>query len=968
MAYDGFISYSHAADGRLAPALQGGLQLLAKPWNSRRALRIFRDETGLSTNPHLWSAIEKALDESQWFVLFASPEAARSEWVNKEISHWLATKAVDHLLPVVTDGTWDWDRTLGDFTAESSAVPEALRGGLADEPRHLDLRWARTETDLDLRNTRFRSAVADLAAPMHGVAKDELEGEDIRQHRRTRRLARAGVSALTILVVIAVALGILALVSRNQAVSTSTTARAQALAAESLSELSADPEVSVLLARLALQQRSVPQAVAALRQAIDASPVKVALPTQSVGNCPPNGGPSISYSPSGTRVAESVCTDDVVVLDAASGHVVYRRHLSGQVGAVAYDPTGHVLAVGTNKGVDLLDPSSGALQTQLSGGAGPRRTPGASGGPPLAPGASGGPPLAPGASGGPPLAPGASGGPPLAPGASATAAPADALAPNGANALAFSADGSKVAATTFFGTTVWDVASGKVLFSLFEPHSDDTVAFTPDGKTLVVGTEGPTEVVDVSSGQVVKTLSPPNQTLAGDQPNPIALKGTILAVGANVSGSGDVSADIDLWDTETWTMFEVLTTVTGTSVGDVSISPDGQRVAVGNFDGTGGIWSITPDQELVTLEGQTADLNALSFSPSGSDVVTGANDGTARIYRAGGPWRATLNAQLCGCGNEIGWQPHKVVALARSSSDIVLQAWQLPAGRPVPDPTVLNTHQGDAGAVLSSDGKLAATWTETAQISPVKVQDTATGKVVFTLPATTVSRVSFSADDRLLAVTDAQGRLHITTLSSGRTIVGTGWSESCQGSGNPPALSRDDRLVAVYSFCGQVKVGRIATARPFETYNQTGQLSAAAFNPLGNRLALASWDDSVTVLNVGTDKPVLELVGHTRGVNGVVYSPRGRYIISTSTDDTIRVWAAVTGQLLQVDHDLSIPGSPSVSPDGALVAESNNDNEVRLWPLCPDCQDPAALLKSSRSSVVSPLTPLERAEVASQAG
>ena len=51
MVYDGFMSYSHAADDRLAPALQQGLQRLAKPWNSRRALRIFRDETGLSTNP-----------------------------------------------------------------------------------------------------------------------------------------------------------------------------------------------------------------------------------------------------------------------------------------------------------------------------------------------------------------------------------------------------------------------------------------------------------------------------------------------------------------------------------------------------------------------------------------------------------------------------------------------------------------------------------------------------------------------------------------------------------------------------------------------------------------------------------------------------------------------------------------------------------------------------------------------------
>ena len=43
--YDAFVSYSHAADGRLAPALQRGLQSLAKPWYRRRALRVFRRGT-----------------------------------------------------------------------------------------------------------------------------------------------------------------------------------------------------------------------------------------------------------------------------------------------------------------------------------------------------------------------------------------------------------------------------------------------------------------------------------------------------------------------------------------------------------------------------------------------------------------------------------------------------------------------------------------------------------------------------------------------------------------------------------------------------------------------------------------------------------------------------------------------------------------------------------------------------------
>jgi hypothetical protein len=57
MAFDAFISYSHAADGRLAPALQRAIQRLAQPWYRARALRVFRDESALSANPHLWSSI-----------------------------------------------------------------------------------------------------------------------------------------------------------------------------------------------------------------------------------------------------------------------------------------------------------------------------------------------------------------------------------------------------------------------------------------------------------------------------------------------------------------------------------------------------------------------------------------------------------------------------------------------------------------------------------------------------------------------------------------------------------------------------------------------------------------------------------------------------------------------------------------------------------------------------------------------
>jgi hypothetical protein len=42
-AHDAFVSDSHEADLGFAPALQRGLQRLAKPWYRRTALRVFLD-------------------------------------------------------------------------------------------------------------------------------------------------------------------------------------------------------------------------------------------------------------------------------------------------------------------------------------------------------------------------------------------------------------------------------------------------------------------------------------------------------------------------------------------------------------------------------------------------------------------------------------------------------------------------------------------------------------------------------------------------------------------------------------------------------------------------------------------------------------------------------------------------------------------------------------------------------------
>ena len=57
---------------------------------------------------------------------------------------------------------------------------------------------------------------------------------------------------------------------------------------------------------------------------------------------------------------------------------------------------------------------------------------------------------------------------------------------------------------------------------------------------------------------------------------------------------------------------------------------------MGNDDGSGGVWAVSTGEELVTLRGQTAEINTIAFSPDGTTVAAVAEDGTARTYRAAG--------------------------------------------------------------------------------------------------------------------------------------------------------------------------------------------------------------------------------------------------------------------------------------------------------------------------------------------
>ena len=269
--YDAFMSYSHSTDAELAPVLQRLIRRVGRPWYRRSSLRVFRDSTSLTMTAGMWDSITSAMRASRFFVLMASPAAAKSQWVQREIAFWKEHKGLSNLFIVLTEGTIVWDETATDFDwARTTALPPGnLANAFAAEPLWEDVRGARGTSRWGQRNVRLRDAARTLAAPMYGLTKEELDGEDERESRRARWFLQGSIAGLVLLLIAALGAGGVALAQRNSALAQLRDATSQAIAAESLNVADRDPELSARLALLAYEALPSARTAAALMSAVN---------------------------------------------------------------------------------------------------------------------------------------------------------------------------------------------------------------------------------------------------------------------------------------------------------------------------------------------------------------------------------------------------------------------------------------------------------------------------------------------------------------------------------------------------------------------------------------------------------------------------------------------------------------------------------------------------------------------------
>lgn len=170
-----FISYSHA-DKKAAEELQKVLDdfhlsdaLKEKYPDRPEVLReIFRDDTGLPAGSNLTEEIQKQLEQSNYLIVICSPNAAKSEWVNKEIDYFKTHRNPTHIIPFIIDGVAN-----AKDASDQECFPTALKS--------LEARGANIST------FSFERAIIEVIAGALEIDVDDLWQRHVRAEEAKKR-------------------------------------------------------------------------------------------------------------------------------------------------------------------------------------------------------------------------------------------------------------------------------------------------------------------------------------------------------------------------------------------------------------------------------------------------------------------------------------------------------------------------------------------------------------------------------------------------------------------------------------------------------------------------------------------------------------------------------------------------------------------------------------------------------------
>lgn len=508
--------------------------------------------------------------------------------------------------------------------------------------------------------------------------------------------------------------------------------------------------------------------------------------------------------------------------------------------------------------------------------------------------------------------------------------------------LAYSPDGKLLATASADHTIrIWNTETGDSV-AILKGHKShvNTVAFSPDGKYLVSGSgdmdpyyEGGNRVLwnnseacvnmwDVETWSFKEKLYNSNIAIVSVNYSPkgdliafstwftsinifdlssktilhsynngaCSLNTAFTANGRYVAyGNGVLGNDreyLNIVDTETWDIKQQIITHRDADVSSTCFSPDGKYLLMTSTDKSIRIWNTETGELFKEFSGHKSFVYSASFSPDGERVVSSSFDGETRI-------------------------------------------WDFIEKEPFSETWEFASYNMPSDIQFTKDGDKLILYPAVSYIDLLTKEESEG-------PVPTITRMSSSKDYFIDIKSDWQTKS--SKISIYKYPTGELWSQ-IEDTGKVVDVDVIHEMVVAVTDTSHNTIRFWNTKTNVlmdEVKAHSKRISSIAVSPDDNHILTSSDDGYIKVWDSKTHKLVKSIYAHTKGVRKSIYSPQGDIIASISweNDRMIKIWNSYTGKLLfSLSGDAFINHSISFSPDGKYLVSSGSEENAKVWSL-----------------------------------
>lgn len=356
------------------------------------------------------------------------------------------------------------------------------------------------------------------------------------------------------------------------------------------------------------------------------------------------------------------------------------------------------------------------------------------------------------------------------------------------------------------------------------------------------------------------------------------------------------------------------------------------RMVTGAGDNTARIWDCLTQTPLSVLKGHFNWVLCVAWSPDGELIATGSMDNTVRLWesKSGKPWGDAMRGHSKWI-TSLAWEPLHLVPvgdrpkLASASKDGTIKIWDSSRR------TCLYTLSGHTNSVSCVKWGGQGILYSGSHDKTIRVWDMkAGGRCINILKSHGhwVNHLSLSTDYAIRVGPFGPDGKENPSPQESRDIAKKNYEKIVRKSGQVEELmvtASDDFTMFLWN--------PLKSAKPLARMTGHQKLvNHVAFSPDGRYIVSASFDNSIKLWDGRDGKFIATFRGHVASVYQVAWSSDCRLLVSCSKDTTLKVWDVKTRKL-----SVDLPGHQDEvytvdwSVDGQKVCSGGKDKMVRLW-------------------------------------